>query len=70
LVSECLRGLLCGPAFREWQVSHFIEVGLLSESLRRKSAHCQRTNERGGDEDMAVLVFVVVSFRKLIALFT
>ena len=35
-VAECLRGLLCGPAFREREVGEFIEVGFLSEG----DIHC------------------------------
>ena len=49
-VAELLRRLLRGPAFREWEIGEFIEVGLLSERLRCKAAHRQNANERGGEE--------------------
>jgi hypothetical protein len=43
-------GLLRGPTFREWKVGEPIELWLLSERWRCKSAHCQRANEHSGEE--------------------
>jgi len=43
-VAECLRAVLCGPAFREREVGEFIDVGFLSEGGRH-SAQQQRAPE-------------------------
>jgi hypothetical protein len=48
LAIEQLRGLLRGPAFHEWEVGEFIELGFLGQGLRCKSARSQHANERGG----------------------
>src|SRR6476646_7609275 len=48
LVFKCLRGLLRRATLREREVGQFVEVGLLSEGLRYKSAHRQHASERNG----------------------